>query len=110
MNASFRRGGVDIIIENAISYSCLEGVAIVATANGTVEDITENMYGYTLTIDHKNGYKTEYTVEEKLKVEKGDDVVRGEVLLYVSEDDEIFSYSVLLDNERQDPKQFFETN
>ena len=100
----------DIIIENAISYSCLEGVAIVATANGTVEDITENMYGYTLTIDHKNGYKTEYTVEEKLKVEKGDDVVRGEVLLYVSEDDEIFSYSVLLDNERQDPKQFFETN
>lgn len=98
----------DLIVDNAVSYSCLEGVAIVATANGTIENIEENMYGYTVTIDHKNGYKTSYTVEEPLKVAIGDDVVRGEVLLYVSEDDEIFTYSVLLDGNKQNPKDFLE--
>lgn len=96
----------DIIVDNAISYSCLEDTAIVATANGTVESVDENMYGYTVIIDHKNGYKTSYTVEEALKVAPGDDVVRGEVLLYVSEDDETFSYAVMLDGKNQDPKDF----
>lgn len=98
----------DLIVDNAVSYSCLEGAAIVATANGTVESIDENMYGYTVIIDHKNGYKTSYTVEEALKVAVGDDVVKGEVLLYVSEDDETFSYAVLLDGKNQDPKDFLE--
>lgn len=99
----------DIIIDNAVTYSCLEGAAIVATANGTVESVEENMYGYTVIIDHKNGYKTSYTVEEALKVAPGDDVVRGEVLLYVSEDDEFFSYAVVLDGKNQEPKDFMGT-
>lgn len=98
----------DIILDNAISYSCLEGAAVVSTANGTVESINENMYGYTVIVDHKNGYKTEYTVEEPVRVAVGDDVVRGEVLLYVSEDDETFTYAVVLDGKNQDPKDFFE--
>lgn len=98
----------DRIVDNAVSYSCLEGVAIVSTANGTVESVDENMYGYTVIIDHKNGYKTSYTVEEPLKVAVGDDVVRGEVLLYVSEDDETFSYAVVLDGKNQDPKDFID--
>lgn len=98
----------DRIVDNAVSYSCLEGVAIVSTANGTVESVDENMYGYTVIIDHKNGYKTSYTVEEPLKVAVGDDVVRGEVLLYVSEDDESFSYAVVLDGKNQDPKDFID--
>lgn len=98
----------DIILDNAISYSCLEGAAVVSTANGTIESINENMYGYTVTVDHKNGYKTEYTVEEPVRAAVGDDVVRGEVLLYVSEDDETFTYAVVLDGKNQDPKDFFE--
>lgn len=100
----------DLIVDNAISYSCLEGAAIVATANGTVEKITENMHGYEIILDHKNGYKTSYTVEEPMKVSEGDDVVRGEVLLYVSEDDETFSYAVVLDGKNQNPKDFFDMN
>lgn len=96
----------DLIVDNAISYSCLEGAAVVATANGTVEKITENMYGYTVLIDHKNGYKTEYTIEEPAIVREGDDVVRGEVIVYVSEDDETFSYAVVLDGKNQNPKNF----
>lgn len=98
----------DIIVDNAITYSCLEGAAIVATANGTVESVNENMYGYEIVIDHKNGYKTSYTIEERGKVAAGDDVVKGEVLLYVSEDDETFTYAVVLDGKNQDPKDFFE--
>lgn len=96
----------DHIVENAISYSCLEGAAVVSTGNGTVESITPNMYGYTVTINHKNGYKTEFTIEEEPRVSVGEDVVRGEVLLYVSEDDEIFTYAVLLDGKNQNPKDF----
>lgn len=96
----------DLIVDNAVSYSCLEGAAIVVTANGTVKSIVENMYGYVVTVDHKNGYSTEYTVEEEPMVLEGDNVVRGEVIIYVSEDDETFSYAVMVDGQKQDPKNF----
>lgn len=96
----------DNIVENALSFSCLEGVSIVVTANGTVEKIEENMYGYEITVDHTNGYKTKYTIEENPLVNLGDNVVRGEVICYVSEDDETFSYAVMLNNENQNPKDF----
>lgn len=98
----------DLIVENALSFSCLEGVAITATANGTVESISSNMYGYTVIIDHKNGYKTQYTIEEKPIIAEDDNIVRGEVIAYVSEDDETFSYAVVLDGKNQDPKDFLE--
>lgn len=98
----------DLIVDSAVSYSCLEGAAIVVTANGTVTSIDENMYGYVVTVDHKNGYNTEYTIEEVPMVSVGDDVVRGEVLAYVSEDDETLSYAVVIDGKRQEPKNFFE--
>ena len=98
----------DKIVENAVSYSCLEGAAIVATANGTIENISENMHGYEVIIDHKNGYKTHYTIEEYPRTSVGEDVVRGEVLMYVSEDDETLSYAVVLDGNNQNPKDFFE--
>lgn len=98
----------DLIVDDAVSYSCLEGAAIVVTANGTVTSITESVYGNVVTVDHKNGYSTEYTIEEVPMVNKGDDVVRGEVLAYVSEDDETFSYAVIVDGKRQEPKNFIE--
>ena len=96
----------DLVVKDALSYSCLTGVTIISTANGTVEKITEDMYGYTVLIDHKNGYKTQYTMEEIPIVAEGDDVVRGEVLAYVQEDDETLSYAVVLDGKNQNPKDF----
>lgn len=98
----------DLIIEDAASYSCLEGASIVVTANGTVESVVEDMYGYTVLVDHKNGYKTQYTIEEEPMVNAGDNVVRGEVIAYVSEDDEIFSYAIMLNGQNQNPKDFLE--
>jgi len=98
----------DKIVENSLSYSCLEGTAIVVTANGLIESITENMYGYEVVVDHKNGYKTKYTIEEIPIMKEGDTVVRGEVIAYVSEDDETFSYAVTLNDKNQDPKDFLE--
>lgn len=98
----------DLIVENAASFSCLEGAAIVVTANGNVKAIDETIHGYKVTVDHKNGYNTEYTIEEVPMVAVGDDVVRGEVLAYVSEDDENFSYAVVVDGVNQDPKNFME--
>lgn len=96
----------DLVVKDALSYSCLTGVSIVATANGIVENIVDDMYGYTVVIDHKNGYKTQYTMEEVPMVAKGDMVVRGEVLAYVQEDDETLSYAVVIDGKNQDPKDF----
>lgn len=98
----------DLIVEEAASFSCLEGAAIVVTANGTVKSIVENMHGYKITVDHKNGYSSEYTIEEVPMVAEGDDVVRGEVLAYVSEDDENFSYAVVVDGKYQNPGNFME--
>ena len=96
----------DLVVKDAISYSCLTGVSIVVTANGVVADIIDDMYGYTVVVDHKNGYKTQYTMEEVPMVAKGDQVVRGEVLAYVQEDDETLSYAVVIDGKNQNPKDF----
>lgn len=96
----------DIIVKDSISYNCLEGATVIATANGTVEDISEDMYGTTVTVNHKNGYKTKYTSTGKVKARKNDDVVRGEALFEITEDDSTFSYVVELDGKNQKATDF----
>lgn len=96
----------DIIVKDSVSYNCLEGATVVVTANGTVEDISEDMYGTTITVDHKNGYKTKYTSTGKIKAKLNDDVVRGEAIFEILEDDSTFSYVVELDGKNQKAKDF----
>ena len=104
----------DIIVKDSVSYNCLEGATVVVTANGTVEDISEDMYKQAVKRnakginngDHKNGYKTKYTSTGKIKAKLNDDVVRGEAIFEILEDDSTFSYVVELDGKNQKAKDF----
>lgn len=58
------------------------GTAIYAAANGTVSfsGWSSNGYGYNMIVNHGNGVKTHYAHFRKLYVNKGDQVVQGQVL------------------------------
>lgn len=77
-NARKLHPGVDI--------NNVEGTPVVATADGTIEDIniSEDLGRYIL-VDHQNGYKTRYAhlqlvtqMKEKLELKVGDKVTRGQ--------------------------------
>lgn len=58
------------------------GTEIYATGNGKVieKGYSNFGYGYEIIIDHGFGYKTRYAHLNQIKVEKGDQVERGEVI------------------------------
>lgn len=68
-----------------IDISAWPGTPVVATADGTVSfSGWRPGFGYTVEIDHGNGFKTRYGHNQKnLQVRKGDRVRRGDVIAYV---------------------------
>ncbi len=98
----------DILVDGATTFNCLEGAKIVSTAVGKVVDIREDTMGYVITVDHGNGFKTQYTTTGELNVKSGDDVVKGETLATVLSDDQGFSYAVLLDDVAEDAKEYIQ--
>lgn len=65
-----------------IDFSCKVGSEVVATANGTIESVTDNPEGYgkLILVDHGNEYKTRYAQLSEFKVEEGDQVKKGQVI------------------------------
>jgi len=61
------------------------GEPIYASASGVVEvvDLSNEVYGKLLVIDHLNGYKTRYGHNSKIIVEEGDFVRKGETIAEV---------------------------
>lgn len=96
----------DILVDGATTFNCLEDAKIVSTAVGKVTDISEGMTGYVITVDHGNGFKTQYTTTGELNTKVGDDVVKGETIATILSDDQSFSYAVLLDDKAQDAKEY----
>lgn len=68
-----------------IDLSAWPGTPVVATADGTVSFAGWRPgFGYTVEIDHGNGFKTRYGHNQKnLQVEVGEEVHRGDVIAYV---------------------------
>ena len=68
-----------------IDISAWPGTPVVATADGEVTFVGWRPgYGYTVEIDHGNGYKTRYAHNQKnVQVSVGDEVHRGDVIAYV---------------------------
>ena len=93
------------VTEGAVSYACLEGLRILATAKGKVVNIEETDIGTEITVDHDNGYKTRYITPGKIEVKVDDMVNKGDCISEITEDDGIFSYIVFLNNKPTDPKE-----
>lgn len=96
------------IAEGALSFACLESTYIVATAKGTIADISEDILGTNIIIDHGNGYKTKYITTATIRVAVGDEVDKGDRIAEIINDDDTFGYIVLLNDKVQNPKDFIE--
>ena len=67
-----------------LDIACDYGKPVAASARGQVISAGwDGNYGYAVVIDHKNGYKTRYAHNSRLKAKVGDYVAQGETIAYV---------------------------
>jgi len=95
-----------------IDISAQPGAPVVATADGTVTYAGYRPgYGWTVEINHGNGYKTRYAHNQKnLKVRVGDEVHRGDTVALVGSSGNVTGphvhYEVLKDGRAVNPEDF----
>jgi len=72
-------------MHSGMDFSAKPGTDVYATADGTVEVLERNQWGYgqCIVIDHGYGYKTRYAHLSKFNVTPGQKVKRGEVIGFV---------------------------
>lgn len=65
-----------------IDFTAPRGVEVYATADGVVEEVTTEIWGYGqhIIINHGNGFKTLYGHLSKFKVKRGQKVTRGQLI------------------------------
>ena len=64
-----------------VDYTIPEGSRVFATADGRVKEIaTRSTAGRTIVIDHGNGYETSYSHLLAVKVRRGQEVRRGDII------------------------------
>lgn len=65
-----------------IDFTAPRGVEVYATADGTVEEVTTEIWGYGqhIIINHGNGFRTLYGHLSKFKVKRGQKVTRGQLI------------------------------
>lgn len=90
-------------------FTAPEGAFVVATANGTVLTLVEDtQQGYTLTIDHGNGYTTIYYSKAEPAVKTGNVVLKGQTLFVVGENSTTLEYKIAKDEVLIDPMELME--
>lgn len=72
-------------MHTGMDFTAKPGTDVYATADGTVEALERNQWGYgqCIVIDHGYGYKTRYAHLSKFNVRPGQKVKRGEVIGFV---------------------------
>lgn len=76
-------------------FDASDGSTVVATAAGTVTEITEDEdNGNTVVIDHGNGYITIYTNKGDAMVKKGDEVSQGTTLFIIGDGNTELRYQI----------------
>ncbi len=79
-------------------FTASKGALAIATAIGTVSEIIEEPeYGYKVTIDHGNGYKTIYRNTSEPKVKQGDNVMQGATVFVIGEENLKLGYQIMHD-------------
>lgn len=89
-----------------ISVSTYAGGEIVASGNGVISEAgSDDTYQYIITIDHENGYTTQYLYggPADLKIQEGEQVRSGDVLLVAASDGAVLDYQILNGGNPVDP-------
>jgi murein DD-endopeptidase MepM/ murein hydrolase activator NlpD len=96
-----------------IDFTAPRGVEVYATADGKVEEVTRDIWGYGqhIIINHGNGFKTLYGHLSKFKAKRGQKVLRGQLIGYVGSTGKSTAphlhYEVHKNGERLNPAFFF---
>lgn len=87
------------------------GTKLVAAADGTVESVDQDpVYGYKITLDYGNGYKSVYLIKSAPTVSAGDKVIRGSTLCTVDSDNQVLAYQITFNEIAIDPMTVIEIN
>lgn len=98
---------------HGIDYLIPEGTPVFATADGTIESLSDHISsrGKAIVIDHGNGYKTSYGHLSEIRVKKSDKVKRGDIIALSGNSGLSFAphlhYEVIFNNTRVDPVHYF---
>ena len=98
---------------HGVDYLIPEGTAVFATADGTVQSLSEKntTHGKAITIDHGNGYQTSYSHLLDIRVKRGDKVKRGDIIAMSGNSGLSFAphlhYEVIFNGTRVDPVHYF---
>lgn len=88
-----------------ITIEAAPGTHVVAAGSGTVDYAGENAEsgGYLVTLDHGNGYKSDYYCQSRPVVKKGKTVDRGTALFAIGNDGDRLFYRIRYEGEYIDP-------
>lgn len=98
---------------HGIDYLIPEGTPVFATADGTVQSLSEKntTHGKAITIDHGNGYQTSYSHLLDIRVKSGQSVKRGDIIALSGNSGLSFAphlhYEVIYNSMRVDPVHYF---
>ncbi|MBR4964525.1 MAG: M23 family metallopeptidase [Alistipes sp.] len=98
---------------HGVDYLVPEGTAVFATADGTIKSLSEknSTHGKAITIDHGNGYETSYSHLLDIRVKKGQQVKRGDIIALSGNSGLSFAphlhYEVIFRDTRVDPVHYF---
>ena len=98
---------------HGVDYLVPEGTAVFATADGIVKSLSEknSTHGKAITIDHGNGYETSYSHLLDIRVKKGSQVKRGDIIASSGNSGLSFvphlHYEVIYRDTRVDPVHYF---
>lgn len=96
-----------------IDFTAPRGVEVYATADGTIESVTTEIWGYGqhIIINHGNGFTTLYGHLSKFKVKRGQKVLRGQLIGLVGSTGKSTAphlhYEVHKNGEKLNPAYFF---
>lgn len=94
-----------------VKFIASVGINIVSSGSGTVLSVEDDIaYGNKVIVDHGNGYKSIYRNNGEVLVKPGDNLGKGYILFYVTENNTSVGYQVTLEDEYIDPMDIMEIN
>ena len=81
-----------------------EGSSVISSADGRIVSITtDSAYRHCIRIDHGNGYFSIYRNDGDVMKKEGEDVVRGEILYVIGEENTELGYQIMYNEKYIDP-------
>ena len=96
-------------LRTIVVFGAKPGAKVMAAGSGTVLSVkADSEFGYSVWIDHGNGYVTVYRYKDTPKIKEGDDVTKGQLLFEVNYASDRVGYQILYDNEYINPMDVME--